>query len=132
MIKTKIQQDLIAAMKAKEQERVEALRMVISEIKNKEIDTKTDMSDDEVVKLIRGVIKKLREAADMFAQGGRIDLVAQNQAQIAIYATYVPADLSDDALAEKSCQYNAHTPRYICTKPQNDYAHCHERAFWTG
>lgn len=101
MLKAKIQQDLIEAMKAKEQEKVEALRLIISDIKNKEIDSKQELSDDEVVKLLRSNIKKLREAASMFAQGGRNDLVQQNESQATIYAVYVPADLSDEALADK-------------------------------
>lgn len=88
-------------MKAKEQDKVEALRLVISDIKNKEIDSKLELSDDEVVKLIRSTIKKLNEAADMFAQGGRDDLVQQNRAQAHMYAEYVPADLTDDVLAER-------------------------------
>lgn len=101
MLKAKIQQDLITAMKAKEQDKVEALRLVVSDIKNKEIDTKQDLSDDDIVKLIRSTIKKLNEAADMFAQGGREDLVQQNRAQAQIYADYVPADLTDAVLTEK-------------------------------
>ncbi len=101
MLKAKIQQDLITAMKAKDQDKVEALRLVISDIKNKEIDTKQDLTDDNVVKLIRSTIKKLNEAADMFAQGGRDDLVQQNLAQARMYADYVPADLTDEVLAEK-------------------------------
>ena len=101
MLKAKIQQDLITAMKAKEQDKVEALRLVVSDIKNKEIDTRQDLSDDDIVKLIRSTIKKLNEAADMFAQGGRDDLVQQNRAQAQIYAAYVPADLTDEVLSEK-------------------------------
>lgn len=101
MIKEKIQQDLISTMKAKEQNKVEALRLVISDIKNKEIDSKQELTDDEVVKLIRSSIKKLKEASDMFIQGGRNDLAEQNQAQVEIYSEYVPADLGDDVLAER-------------------------------
>jgi len=101
MLKAKIQEDLITGLKAKDHERVEALRLVISDIKNKEIDSKIEMTDEEVVKLIRSVIKKLKEASEMFAKGGRNDLVDQNNAQISIYATYVPADLSDELVAQK-------------------------------
>ncbi len=101
MIKTKIQQDLITALKAKDQEKLEALRLIVSDIKNKEIDTKQELNDDEVIKIIRSTIKKLKEAADMFAQGGRDDLVQQNRAQADIYAMYIPADLTDEVLAQK-------------------------------
>lgn len=101
MIKSKIQQDLITALKAKDQEKLEALRLIVSDIKNKEIDTKQELNDDEVIKIIRSTIKKLKEAADMFAQGGRDDLVQQNRAQADIYAQYIPADLTDEALSQK-------------------------------
>ncbi len=96
MLRTKIQEDLIQSLKAKNQERVEALRMLLAEIKNKEIDTKEELNDDEVTKIVRSNNKKLKEALEMFEKGGRADLAEQNRAHIAIYNEYLPQELGED------------------------------------
>lgn len=101
MLKSKIQQDLIVSLKARDQERVDALRLLLAEVQNKEIDIKRELPDEDVAKLLRSITKKLREALEMFKKGGRVDLEKQNQAHIDIYAAYLPAELSDEALMQR-------------------------------
>ena len=101
MLRSKIQDDLIVSLKAKSHDRVEALRLLLSEIKNVEIDAKHELSDEEVTKVLRFMNKKLKEAMEMFKKGGRSDLEKQNQVQVDIYAEYLPAELDDSALSEK-------------------------------
>lgn len=98
MILSQIQQDTTAAMKAHDQKTVDVLRFVLSETKNKEIELQKPLSDEEVVGVIRQQVKKLRDAAEMFTKGGRTELAAQNEEQIAILSGYLPKEIGDDEL----------------------------------
>lgn len=98
MIKQKIQENAIGALKSKDEKTLSVLRYLLSQIQNKEIDKKQDLSDEEVVQLIRKSIKDLNEAAGMFQKGGREDLVSQNKEQIKILSTYLPEEPSDEEL----------------------------------
>ncbi|OGK15932.1 hypothetical protein A2862_04345 [Candidatus Roizmanbacteria bacterium RIFCSPHIGHO2_01_FULL_38_41] len=98
MLKSKIQDDLTASLKAKDQEKVDTLRFFMSELKNLEIEKKGELSDEEVTKLIKKQIKNLSDAVDMFTKGKRDDLVTQNNKQIEILSTYLPPELSDEEL----------------------------------
>lgn len=98
MLKDKIQEQITAALKNKESEKVETLRLLMADIKNAEIDTGEALSDDDVLKIIKKNVKKLNEANEMFASGGRDDLVEQNKDQIEIYSEYLPEELSDEEL----------------------------------
>ena len=100
MLTQKIQDDLVASLKAKEQDRVDVLRLMRSEIQNAEIEKSKPLDDKEVIVLLQKNVKKLREAAEMFKEGGRNDLVKQNEAQIEIIGEYLPAELSDEELGE--------------------------------
>jgi len=98
MLTQKLQEDLTTALKARESAIVSTLRMLLSAAKNKEIEKKTELSDEEYVQLIRKHIKELIDAKELFAKGGRPDLVGQNEEQIAILNKYLPPEISDDEL----------------------------------
>jgi uncharacterized protein YqeY len=98
MIKQKIQENIITALKSKDEKTLSVLRYLSSQIHNKEIDKKQDLSNEEVIQLIRKQIKDLKEAILMFQRGDRQDLVCQNQEQIKILSSYLPAELSDEQL----------------------------------
>ena len=85
-------------MKQREPDKVETLRMLMSDVKNVEIDKKGELSDDDLVAVVNKSIKKLQEAAVLFEKGGRNDLVGQNKMQIDILSAYLPPQLSDDEL----------------------------------
>lgn len=98
MLKDKIQQDLITALKAKDEVTLSTLRFLQSALKNKQIEKREDLTDEEVIGVIRKQVKELSEAAEMFKKGGREDLVAQNEAQIEVLKKYLPAEISDEEL----------------------------------
>lgn len=98
MLQQTLQDALIAALKEKNTQKVSTLRYLQSTIKNKEIEKKTALSDDEIMQVIRKQIKELTDAKAMFARGGRADLVAENDAQIALLQAYLPAEISDEDL----------------------------------
>lgn len=98
MIADKIQQNLIAALKAKDEVTLSTLRFLQSALKNKQIEKRKDLTDEEVIGVIRKQVKELTEAAEMFKKGGRQDLVGQNEKQITVLKAYLPAEISDEEL----------------------------------
>jgi uncharacterized protein len=89
----RVKDDLTAAMKAGERDRVGALRLVLSELQK----AAKEGGDDELT-VLRRERKRRREAADAFRDGGRPELAEQEEAEASIIETYLPAELSDDEL----------------------------------
>ncbi|MEV6506969.1 GatB/YqeY domain-containing protein [Streptomyces sp. NPDC051642] len=99
-LKSKLQEDLNAAIKAQDKLRSSTLRLTLSAITNQEVagKEKRELSDDEILKVITKEAKKRREAADAFAQGGRPESAAQETAEGEILAEYLPKQLGDEEL----------------------------------
>jgi uncharacterized protein YqeY len=87
------------AMKARDERRVSTLRLVNSGIKNADIEArgqgKGPLSDDDLLSLLQKMIKQREDSIALYQKGGRADLVAQEQAEIAIIQAYLPQQLSD-------------------------------------
>jgi uncharacterized protein len=98
MLTQKLQDELTTAIKARNQERVETIRLMLSELKNARIEKGSDLEIEEEVKILKKEVKKLRDAVEMFQEGGRTDLVEQNKKQIEIIEEYLPAEMSDSEL----------------------------------
>ncbi|CAN5160583.1 GatB/YqeY domain-containing protein [soil metagenome] len=101
MIKQQLQADQIQAMKAKDSARLDTLRYILSQIKNQEIEKKIELSDEEVIQILRKETKKLQDAIDSFKTAGRDDLAAEYQTQLDIYITYLPAEMTDEQLKQE-------------------------------
>lgn len=99
-LKAKLQNDLTAAIKARDELRSSTLRLTLSAITNEEVAGKAarELSDDEVQKVIAREAKKRREAAEAYAHGGRADQAAREQAEGEVLAEYLPKQLSDEEL----------------------------------
>lgn len=98
MLLQKLQDDLTISLKARDHARVDTLRLIISDVKNAAIDKHSDLTDDEVLSHIKKMVKKLKEALEMFRTGNRQDLVVQHEEQIAILNEYLPAEMSDSEI----------------------------------
>jgi uncharacterized protein YqeY len=96
----KIREDLKDAMKKGEKDRLSALRMVLSNIKNRQIEKKErdTLDDQEIVRIIQGLVRQSRDAVEQFKQGNRSDLVAKEETFISICQAYLPEQLSDEEL----------------------------------
>ena len=94
-----IAKDLTAAMKAKDAPRTSVLRMAKSAIMNKEIEKKGALDDAETVRLLQTLVKQREEAAEQFARGGRPELVAKEQAEVAVLRGYLPREAGDVEIA---------------------------------
>lgn len=95
MLAEKIQQDLVESLKAKDSSRVETLRLLRAEIQNAQIDSKEELTDAQIEKVLSKYAKKLADSREMFEKGGRTDLVDHVRAQESIVAAYLPAEMSD-------------------------------------
>jgi len=96
----KIQQDIVVAMKAREEHRLTTLRMVKSSLKNKEIAKRAPLDDGEEAQILTTLIKQRRESVDSFTQGNRPELAAKEQAEIAMIEAYLPQAASEEQIRE--------------------------------
>ncbi|MER5401240.1 GatB/YqeY domain-containing protein [Streptomyces sp. NPDC002599] len=101
-LKSKLQEDLNAAIKGRDELRSSTIRLTLSAITNEEVagKTKRELSDDEVQKVIAREAKKRREAAEAFTQGGRSESAERERAEGEILAAYLPKQLSDEELQQ--------------------------------
>ena len=95
---TRIRQDTITAMKAKDKNRLTVMRMLQAAIKQVEIDTREELDDEGVVKVLRSYLKKVKDSLAGARDSGRAELEAQAEAELAIVQSYLPAELDDDVL----------------------------------
>jgi uncharacterized protein len=96
----RIQSDLTAAMKEKDELRLSVLRMMKSALKNKEIEKVRPLDDLESLQVLQTMVKQRRESIDQFTKGGRKDLADKEVKEIAIIEDYLPAAPSDDEVHE--------------------------------
>jgi len=89
-ISERITQDMTLAMKAREEHRLSTLRMVKSAIKNKEIDKRAPLDDQEAMAVLNTLIKQRRDSIEQFTKGGRKELADKEAAEIAIIEAYLP------------------------------------------
>ena len=100
-LKQTLLSDLKGAMKSKDSLKVDTLRLLISEIKNKEIDLREDLGDEAITALLTTQIKRRKEAASMFEQGGRIDLKEKEEREMAILQNYLPEQVGEEELKQR-------------------------------
>ena len=91
----KIQGDIAAAMKAKDELRLSVLRMVKAAIQLKEVEKMRKLDEAESISLLQTMVKQRKESIDQFTKGGRRDLVDKETKELAIIEEYLPAGASD-------------------------------------
>ena len=94
----RIQGDLTAAMKEKDELRLSVLRMMKSALKNKEIEKVRPLDDLESLQVLQTLVKQRRESVEQFTKGGRMDLADKEAKEIKIIEQYLPAAPSDDEI----------------------------------
>ncbi|MDY3126852.1 MAG: GatB/YqeY domain-containing protein [Corynebacterium sp.] len=100
-LKEQIRTDLKSAMKAKEKDRMTAIRSLLAAIQAEETSgTRHEITDEDVLKVIAREIKKRRESAQVYADNGRPELAEAELAEVPFFEVYQPAQLDDDQLAE--------------------------------
>lgn len=100
-LKQNLLSDLKGAMKSRDSLKVDTLRLIIAEIKNREIDLHEEMGDEAIIDLLTTQIKKRREAAEMYEKGGRTDLKEKEDKEATIIEAYLPAQASEEELRQR-------------------------------
>ena len=93
-----VRADLTSAMKAQEKEKLSTLRMLQSSLKNEQIHVGHELSDEEVLSVIRKAVKQRLDSIDQYSKGGRPELAEQERVEMELLKTYLPPELSDEEL----------------------------------
>ena len=94
-LKDRITEDMKGAMRAGEKERLGTIRLALAAIKQREVDERITLDDGQVLAVLEKMIKQRKESIAQFESGGRADLVAKEQAELAILQVYLPAQMSE-------------------------------------
>ncbi len=117
MLRDRIPDELKTAMKARDQVRVSTLRMLMTAMKNVQVERQHELDDDEVIEVAGREAKRRRESIEAFRSANRDDLVAQEAAELAVLESYLPAALSESEVAalvdEAIAETGATTPRQM-------------------
>ncbi len=98
-LKVRINDDMKAAMRARETERLGTIRLLLAAIKQREVDERIELDDAGVTAAIDKMIKQRKDSISQFEAAGRADLVAKESAELAVLSAYMPAQLSDAEIA---------------------------------
>lgn len=105
MLRQKLQNDQLASLKSRDKEKLNALRYILAQIKNKEIDKNPphggELTDEETTVVLKKIAKELNESIEAFQKGRREDLVAGSKKQLKILSSYLPAEISDENLKKE-------------------------------
>ena len=100
-LKNRINEDLKTALKSGDTAIVGTLRMLKAEIKNREIERRGELDDNDILAAVSNGVKKRRESAEMYEKGGRQDLADKEKLEMAVLLKYMPKQLSEDEIRQK-------------------------------
>jgi uncharacterized protein YqeY len=98
-LKTRITDDMKTAMKAKEAQRLSAIRLLLAAVKQREVDERKELSDGEIASVIEKMIKQRRDSIAQFQSANRQDLVAGETFELNLLSAYLPQQLTDAEIA---------------------------------
>ena len=98
-LKNQITEDMKSAMKAGDKDRLKTVRLIMAAIKQVEVDQRVELDDAGVLSVLDKMVKQRRDSVEQFEKGKRDDLAAIEKAEIDVLATYLPEQLSAEALA---------------------------------
>ena len=94
-LKSRIQEDMKTAMRQKDKARLSVIRLIMAAVKQREVDERITLTDADVLQVLDKMVKQRRDAASQFESAGRDDLVRQEQFEVTVLQTYLPAALSE-------------------------------------
>ncbi len=97
-LREQIDADIKTALKSGAKDKLSALRMLSAALKNKQIDKRRPLTDDEVIETVRSLIKQRKDSIEQFAKGGRQDLVDKETAEVAVLEVYLPKQMSREEI----------------------------------
>lgn len=96
----KLQEEMKAAMKSGDKDRLSTIRMLISEIKKVQIDSKKELSDEEIISILQKYVKQRKEAYQQYLQAGREDLANKELKEIEVVQEFLPQPLSEEEISK--------------------------------
>ena len=99
-LKDQLNESMKTAMKARDNLRLSAVRMVRSTIQNREIDSKIELDDQGIIEVISTLVKQRRESIRMYREGNRPDLVEKEESELAVLLEFLPAQLSSEEISD--------------------------------
>ena len=97
-IKERIQEDMKSAMRSGEKEKLATIRLILSAVKQREVDERITLDDAQVLSVLEKMVKQRKESIVQFEAGGRADLVAKESAELTVLQAYLPEPLSEAEL----------------------------------
>jgi len=97
----KVNGEMLQATKEKDRLRLSAVRLIKTALHNREIDLKRPLNDQECLQLLSGMVKQRRDSIEQFRQGGRMDLVEKEQAELTIIQSFMPQQMSEEDIAKE-------------------------------
>ncbi len=94
-LKDRITEDMKAAMRARQSDRLSAIRMLLAAVKQREVDGRIEADDALVLSIVERLIKQRKDAIAQFEVGGRADLVAKESAEIGVLTEYLPQQMTE-------------------------------------
>ena len=97
-LEERLVEEMKQAMKSNDKLRLSTIRMIRSALKNKEIELRKKLEDEDIVKVIQGMVRKGEESVEQFQTGGRMDLVEKEKKEIEILKSFLPQPLSQEEI----------------------------------
>lgn len=97
-LKAKLQEAMKAALRSGEKQRLGVIRLILNEIKQKEIELRQELSEEEILAVLDKMAKQRRESIEQYHQAGREDLVEKERLELEVIQSYLPEPLSDEEL----------------------------------
>lgn len=94
-LRTQINEDMKAAMRAKQAQRLSAIRLLLAAIKQREVDERTELDDQQIIGVIEKMIKQRRESIAQYEKASRTDLVEVENFELGVLQAYMPQQLSE-------------------------------------
>ena len=99
-LSTQIQEDVKAAMRSKDKERLGALRLITAAIKQKEVDERITLDDTGILAILEKMVKQRKDSIEQFSKAGRDDLIAKEEFELGVIKAYMPEQMSEAEISK--------------------------------
>lgn len=97
-LKTRVMDDMKAAMRSGDKSRLGAVRLILAAIKQQEVDTRSELEDAQIMAVLDKMVKQRRDSVSQFRKAGRDDLVSKEQYELDVIKAYMPAELTAEEI----------------------------------
>lgn len=99
-LRARLSEEMKTAMKAKDTLRLSSIRLILSAVRNREIDLKKELDDQEIVEVIASLVKQRKESIKVYSDAGRTDLAEKEERELSCLLEFLPPQLTEDEIGE--------------------------------